>query len=892
MALSPGARLGPYEIVSALGAGGMGQVYQARDTRLDRSVAIKVLAGDIAGDPDRRARFEREARAVAALDHPHICGIYDVGAVDGTHYLVMPHLEGQTLAARLEHGPLPLDHALTIAAEVADALDKAHRQGITHRDIKPANIMLTRTGSKLLDFGLAKLKPKAGPISLSGMTQMATMIPETAHGTILGTVQYMAPEQVEGREADPRSDVWGLGIVIYEMVTGTRPFHGDTAASVIGSILKDDPPPLSTRQPLVPPVLDHIVTRCLAKDPDERWQSASDVMRELRWTSESQTLTNVAAAVNGGSSRTRRSGWLAAAVLFVVWVATGVALLMNSRAEAPEPNPLRFAVHPPANATFAATGASVPSTQLALSPDGRRLAFVATPASGVPTLWIRALDSLTPQMLAGTEDAAFPFWSPDSRSIGFFARGKLKRIEVSDGTPPQIVCDASLNPRGGAWANDVIVFAPNSLGGLSRVPAAGGPVTSVTTLQSGESSHRWPSFLPDGRHFLYYARATEDRRGIYVASLDSAAANRLLDSPLSAAYAPGGYLVTVRDTVLLAYPFDSKELTITGDPIRLAEPVGGSSANLASASFSSTGVLAYGSSLTTNGQLTWFDRTGRSIGPATPAADYINFELSRDGSRIAISRADTVTGTSDLWLMDFSRSIPTRFTSDPLNDSSPIWSPDGTRIIFRSDRTGGDFLFEKPTAGGAPEKLFAATTATYPTDWSPDGQLLLYHAGTAAGGYELLVISSSGERKPTALGPSAGNNIDGRFSPDGRWLAYASDKYGTMEVFVRSFPTSGSEVQISSQGGAEPRWRGDGKELFYLAPDKKLMAAAVAAGPTFQATVPRALFETRVPYTVSPFRRNYSVTADGQRFLVNTVVEGASSSPINIVVNWAAALKK
>ena len=528
MNVEPGARFGPYEIVAAIGAGGMGQVYRARDTRLDRSVAVKLLSPDIGGDVDSRVRFEREARVVAGLDHPHICGIFDVGETGGTHFIVMPLLEGQTLAARVEKGRLPLDQVVRIASEIADALDAAHRHGVVHRDLKPANIMLTRSGAKLLDFGLAKLKGPAGPISMSAMAQLATDAPDTARGVILGTVQYMSPEQLEGKDPDSRSDIWALGAVIYEMTTGTRPFNGDSPASVIGAILKDEPSPLAERQPSAPPMLDRIVSRCLMKDRNERWQSAADLRQALAWV----TLNSGSQKAPVAPSRGKARHYLphAAALGAVIGALAMLPGWWTHRREGPAPL-LQLTIPPPPGMTFSSPPASVVTPQIATSPDGRQVAFIAQAPRGRPALWMRQLDAADAQLLRGTEDATYPFWSPDSRSIGFFARGKLNVIDVAGG-PARTLSDSPLDSRGGAWAQDgTIVFSPMGVTGLFRIPTTGGTAITATEFQPSreENSHRFPSFLPDGRHFLFVTRSTQQRHwGVSLASLDSPAGQPLI----------------------------------------------------------------------------------------------------------------------------------------------------------------------------------------------------------------------------------------------------------------------------------------------------------------------------------------------------------------------------
>lgn len=873
----------------------MGEVYRAKDTRLDRIVAIKILSPALASDITFRQRFEREARTISAIEHPHICSLYDVGEQRGTAYIVMQFLEGQTLAQRLEKGPLPIDQAVRYATEMADALDAAHRRGIIHRDLKPGNIMLTRTGARLLDFGLAKLRE---PITstLSDMTALATQHPATAEGMLLGTMPYMAPEQVEGREADARSDVFALGAVLYELVTGQRAFPGATAASVIGAILKDDPPPIASRQPLAPPALEHVIRTCLAKDPDERWQSAADVKRELAWIASTlsapgaSTLSapGLTPAVRPGKRRPP-FGWFAAAALVIALVATLPAALRQWSSTPVETPVLRFEIAPPANVIFAATGASIPSTQLALSPDGRLLAFVAGLPGERPALWIRALDTLEARMLVGTDDASYPFWSPDSRFLGFFAAGKLKKVDITGG-PAQALCDVASDARGGTWSADGILFAPSTASGLFQVSAAGGVPVRLFGLRDGESSYRWPMFLPGGRHFVVYVRAAV-RQGIYLGSVDDKTLTWLFDTRFNAIYSPPGFLLTVRDGALFAYPFDLKTLSVTGEPVRVAGQIGGSSTNMASLS-AENGVLAYASGLTTLTRLEWFDRQGKALGAATDTGGHINFRLSPDETRVALTRVDPQTNTSDVWVLDLARRLPTRFTFDAATDTTPIWSPDGARIIFRSDRAGGNFIFEKPVAGGASERLLGRTDVPFPTDWSPDGKTILYHA-PGNNSYDVRLIALADGAKPQSFTDSAFNEIYGRFSPDGRWIAYSSDESGQMQVYVQTYPKSGGKWQVSTAGGSEPHWRGDGKELFFLAPDRTLMAVDVrASSSTFDVGVPKTLFQTRTPGVSDIFRMNYDVTDAGNRFLVNSLVEGARSSPIVVVTNWTAALKK
>ena len=892
MPLASGTRFGPYEILGTLGIGGMGEVYHARDTRLDRSVALKVLPPGTAADPQARARFEREARVIAALDHPHICSLYDVGDSDGTHYLVMPLLEGQTLAARLERGALTVDVALAIAIQVADALDKAHRQGIVHRDLKPGNVMLTKSGVKLLDFGLAKLRGRQGPISLSGMGQLATTTPATAEGIIVGTVPYMAPEQVEGKEADPRSDLWALGAVLYEMLTGTRAFQGDSAASVIGAILKDVVPPVTQRQPHAPCALDHVLSRCLEKEPDERWQTAADLKRELQWVQ--------SAPAQKPASTSVRPSLLAfllvvlAAAWLVVITLTGPAWLAHNGERPPEV--LQLSVLPPRDTFFSSPPSSIVAPQVAISPDGQLLAFVAQGGRARPGLWVRNLREPTARMLPGTDDATYPFWSPDSASLGFFARGRLMTIDVAAG-PPRVLTAAALDARGGTWGRDgTIVFSRLEREGLFRIPSNGGQATPVTRLDParGEVSHRFPSFLPDGRHFLFAARtANQEQWGVSIGSVEGAQSRPLIErTAWGAHYSPPGYILFARNGTLMAQPFDAERLLTTGQAISVAEDVGATPTGSVAFSASLTGVLVHAPPLKAPGQLRWVDRTGRVLAEVGNAAELIDFELSPDERTLALSRLDDPKlATADIWLMDLTRSTFSRLTTDPLNDAAPLWSPDGTQLTFRSNRGGRSALYTKRVVGTEPERLvFEPGSSSSPTQWSADGRWILYSAAMSATGFEIWAwpIDGSGNAQPAVK--TALNATHGRLSPDGRWLAYASDELGEWQIYVQRFPSTGERWPVSSGvGGSEPRWRRDGKELFYLSADNKMMAVPVTLGPSLQSGSPQPLFDVAVPILGNPYRSNYTVSGDGRRFLINSRLEIAPPA-VNVIVNWPLLL--
>ncbi len=906
MTLNAGAKLGPYEITGPLGSGGMGEVYKARDTRLDRTVAIKVLPAHVAADPDLRARFEREARAVAALQHPHICTLFDVGEARSSQplasspeplapslqppepirFLVLEYLEGETLAARLEKGPLPLDQVLQYAIQIADALDKAHRKGITHRDLKPGNVMLTKSGAKLLDFGLAKLHPAATG-AVAGMSATPTMSsPLTGQGTLLGTLQYMAPEQLEGGDADARTDIFAFGAVVYEMVTGKKAFEGKSQASVIAAILEHDPPPISTLQPLTPPSLDRLLRKCLAKDPDQRWQTAKDLHDELTWIAEGGAQPGRAAA-SGASANTRmRAAWaITVAALILVSSALGVALWLKP---VPRERVVEFTVPAPENSTFT-------SMHLAVSPDGSRIVFVAQ-----ARLWLRSLDAAPPRVLSGTEGASIPFWSPDGSSIGFAAEGKLKTLDLST-ERVRVLCDVSAF-RGAAWGPDgTIVFAPNERSGLSRISAAGGALTVLTTLDAArrESAHRFPEFLPDGRHFIFRMESVDsETSGIYVASLDSKERKRVASSDSRASYAAPGYLLYVTDGTLFAQPFNARTLELKGEAVRLATQVAFDRV-VASAAFSvsTSGVLTYrrGQQGTTARELLWFDRAGKRFQSVPfPPGSGENIDLSADGGRLALNGLDPQHKSNDIWVVDLSRGTPSRLTFDPANDQAPLWSPDGTRILFFSDRSGPGALYQRASTGaGDDELVLQSESRLYPDGWSPDGRFIAYEKRESDANWDLYLLPMTDGRKPVPLIRTPFSERSAQFSPDGHWIAYTSNETGSDEVYVQSFPLSGTKLRVSTSGGFMPRWRRDGKELFYLSPDKMLTAVEVEGGPSVRVGRPMPLFATGLGIpNPSGQTSSYAVSRDGQRFLISTPVVEMNSAPITVVLNWTAGLKR
>jgi Tol biopolymer transport system component len=908
MTLGPGVRVGPYEIVSAIGAGGMGEVYRARDTRLQRDVALKLLPAGLSSDSDRLARFEQEARAAAALNHSNILAVYDVGSYESAPYIVSELLEGETLRERLGSGPLPARKAIEYAIQVARGLAAAHERGIVHRDLKPDNVFVTADGRvKILDFGLAKLTERE-PATL-GASVLPTTPPLTMPGLVLGTIGYMAPEQVRGLAADARTDIFAFGALLYELLTGRRAFAGDTTIDVMTAILKEDPPDLPTAERHIPPAVQRIVDRCLEKSPAARFQTASDLAFALESLStQSATAPAVVVADERKESRLwgRRAAMLWAAAACLLLVAT-IALAVGyvSRA-AVIPPVVQFTIGEPADAAFSGGPAFAPGA--AISPDGRHLVFMAMRHGGsINLLWLRSLDAPEARPLTGTEGATFPFWSPDSKSIAFFAQGKLRRIDMSGG-PAQTLCDAS-SGEGGTWNRDgVILFAPDNTGPLARVSSAGGQPTTVTKISAAdkEVSHRWPDFLPDGRHFLFLS---EPGNVVRVGSLDSSEVTQVVNTDSRAIYV-AGFLLFVREDTLVAQPFDVGRLQTIGDAVPVAEDVRVNPANgRAAFAASSTGVLVYRSgTAAAPAQLTWFDRTGRENGKVGQAKDYRSIELSPDGQRIAAhlheALGSSVTGGGGLWLLDPTRGTESRFTFSGGHDTDPRWSPDGSRVVFTSTRRGErPNLYVKLAGGATPEELVLKNDAgKSPRSWSTDGRFIVYDSVAAVRDgrttSDIWVLPLMGDRKPFPFLATPATEGQGVLSPDGKWMAYTSDESGQFDVYVQPFPATGGKWLVSTGGGIEPRWRGDGKELYYVsaAPEKIMAVDVKTEAAMFIASVPHALFNVPGIRASGPgpggFGGSYSVSKDGQKFLAAIQPTAEVSNPLSIALNWTVMLKK
>jgi Tol biopolymer transport system component len=915
VSLASGTRIGPYEITGSLGAGGMGEVYRARDRKLSRDVALKMLPAAFARDPDRLARFEREATVLASLNHPNIGAIYGFEEGEGRKALVLELVDGETLADRIARGPCPLEDALPIARQICDALEAAHEHGIVHRDLKPANIKLRPDGVvKVLDFGLAKLAqaPDPGPqasVNALSVAPTVTSPAVTMAGVIMGTAAYMSPDQARGRPADKRADLWAFGCVVYEMLTGRRAFDPSTGSGSSRAQSRDESPEIadtlafiltkepdwSALPPTTPSGIRRLLRRCLEKDRKRRLADASDARLEIDEVL-SGSFVDTTPTVASAARRDHRA-WAQVAIVALVGAAAIAITAMYLTLGAPRLLLTRLdLVTPETTEPFS----------FALSPDGRRIVFVATDGDR-PRLWLRALDQGTAQALTGTEGANWPFWAPDGRDIGFFANGKLKRLSLGGGTPQELA--VAIQARGGTWSADgVIVFAGLGVSSLMQVPAGGGEAVPVTTLLEGQQSHRWPQFLPDGRRFIFSAAlGQQESRGVYVGSLDGLAPTRILEIDTSALYAPPGFLLYVSNETLFARRFDASAIAVTGEPMAIARGVGMEEGLwLSGFSISNAGVLAHRGGTSPARQLVWVNRNGKMLrtmkpGAGVPLASIAHPAVSPDGRYVAFGGG----GNRDIWLMSVDNGVTSRFTTHDALDFTPLWSPDGKRIVFRSIRArDGVFdLFEKPADGAADEQLlFSNELNKSPTDWSRNGRFLLYAEANPKGASDLWALpmtEPADARKTIPVAATSFDEIQGQFSPNGRWIAYVSNESGRYDVFVKPFLETGGRIAVSPAGGTSPRWSHDGAELFYVAADNQLMVVPIRPGRDSRALgvgTPMALFPTHLaaggnlPSGGFNSAAQYTVTPEG--FLMNVTAEDSVTSPINIVLNWTAALGK
>ena len=878
MTLAAGTKLGPYEIISPLGAGGMGEVYRARDTRLDRTVAIKILPAHLSTAPESRARLEREARTISSLNHPNICVLHDVGHAEGIDYLVMELLEGETLAERLARGPLPVPEALRLGIQIADALDRAHKSGIVHRDLKPGNIMLTKSGAKLLDFGLARPGLTGAPADL---TQSPTLSrPLTAEGAIVGTFQYMAPEQLEGKDADARTDLFAFGAVLYEAISGRRAFEGKSQASLIAAILDREPAPLTTLVPMLPSSLDRVVRTCLAKDPDQRWQNAADLRRELTWIAE-----------NKDAPVKTRSGIVA----LLPWIGTGVGVgillgflagLLLHRGPSGNGSAQVAALTIPPPRQWRLGGSDGPA-EVALSPDGRTLAFVATDSAGVYHVCVRQLAELDARPIPGTESGRLPFWSPDARSLGFFAQGKLMKSDLGGGSPV-VLADAP-DSRGGSWSpQGVIVFAPNRQGGLCRIPDTGGTPTEITHLDASrqEFGHRYPQFLPDGKHFLFVGVRNGGDHTTWMGSLDGSSPKEIRRGFSASIYADPGYLLFKgKGDVLLAQRFDLAKAATIGDPLQIARDSEAQNIGYPNITADARGTLVAQLSRKERSRLEWRDREGKLLANAGIYDMTRSFALSPDGKKIVTNGP---TGY-DLWMLDLEQRVPRRLTFMNEFISSLVWSPDGTQVLYSVQMQATNYQARLKNVGGGQEDTLVYRGPglfSTPTTWSTDGRWAVLSRSDSTGNQDLWIVSMRGEGSPRPYLQTPFTEDLAQISPDGRWLAYVSNESGHDEVYVGSFPEARAKYQISNDGGTAVFWNPKGHELYYTDANSMLCAVPVGESGGFDPGIPRHLF--RVPANTFTL----TISPDGTRFLLSVLDESTESASLEVILNWPELLSK
>jgi Tol biopolymer transport system component len=875
MSIESGTRLGPYEVLSKLGEGGMGQVYSARDTRLDRTVAIKVLTALSQADPELRARFEREAKLLASFDHPNICALHDVGREGDIDYIVMPYVAGETLSARLAKGPMPLAQVIEVATQIADALDRAHSHGIIHRDLKPGNIMLTKSGARLLDFGLARLD---APVTDEPLDAMATRSVLTRVGAIMGTVPYMAPEQLHGKQTDARSDIWAFGCVVHQMIAGREPFRGESDAALISAILTTQPEPLSKGQPGTPAVLEEIVAGALVKDPELRWQSMRDVKRVLAIAARSGS---VSPSPSGAASGQRRSVLPLAAAVTLLAVA-GLGWFALQRQAVPEV--VRFDVNAPGPGTVQIFTDVRPF--FAASPDGHRIAYVAHVA-GSTDIWIKQLDGDGSEKLADTKGAASPFWSPDGQSIAFYADGALKRKTLAAG-PALKLCDADSQGINGTWnADGVILFSEWGTRRILQVPENGG---TPVVLRQAENPLTWAHFLPDGRHFLYnlYDLQTSTRQ-VFVGSLDTAD-DILVSGVTGRTEFTAGHLVFWREGGLVAQPFDLKAFQLRGQAVALADDVHAFEAT-GFAAFSATPHLLVYQSGPVEERILWLDRQGLEHGMVGPPNDYVDLRLSPDGRSLAMSARDRRLGTSDIFVNELDRDLTRPLTTDRGTENGPIWSPDSKAIVFAADRRGPPNLHLRNADGTGAEREVVppASGPLAGGSFTPDGRSLIFLQPNPGTNYDIMLAPLDKSAPPVAIVATKGRDMSPRLSPDGRWLAYTSNESSRTQVYVQAWPDGRNRRQVSRDGGSSVRWRGDSKELYFVtgpAADHLMAAFIVTSGVSVESETPRLLFVARGDLA------GYDAAKDGQKFLVISQDRVAERGTLSVVSNWAGLLKK
>jgi Tol biopolymer transport system component len=857
----------------------MGEVYKARDTRLDRTVALKFLPEALYADVELRRRFEREARAISALSHPNICTLYDIGQQDDREYLVMEYLEGDTLAERLTHGAMPLDDVIRFATEIADALDKAHRLGIIHRDLKPGNVVLTRSGAKLLDFGLAKWTKGTPP--LIGDTDQTTQrhAAITTAGMLLGTIPYMSPEQLETKEVDARTDIFSFGAIVYEMATGVRAFNASSNASLIAAIMRETPTPPTRLRPITPRGLEQVIQTCLAKDPNERFQSAHDVKLALTMLSDRTDRIFPAPAVTQHARTERKLPMWPIALVAAIALIALAGWYFRPRAES---RSFRFTVPPPAGAAFVSLGEG---GGFALSPDGRQLVFAATTPDGRSFLWLRALDNEEPRRLDSTEGAEYPFWSPDSRSIAFFAEGKMKRVALPGG-PAETICEAP-TARGGTWSGEAIIFAPSPAGPLMRVSPGGGLLTPVTRFTPRTRSHRWPVALPDGEHFLFVAQSSDAaEEGVWVGSTKTNELKRVLTSTTSVAFGAPDRLYHVREHVLVRQAFDARTFEVSGEPLVIADKiVFFRDRGWVPLSAANDGTVAFRRDATLKMRVAWYDRTGRHLATIGDPGEYEGVSLSPDGARVAFGAFYPDEGLNHISLCGAGEGVPRRFTFSRSNQYSPIWSPDSAQVAFSDDGIGVDTLKRKPASGAGEEEPITRKPeySQYAQSWSPDGQFILFQRDDSHNGHDIGGLPLADVTKAFTFIGGPTDESQAQFSPDGKWVAYASDESGRPEVYVQRFPAAGAKWQVSSGGGEQPRWRRDGQELFYVGEDRRLRAVAIRPGGAFDAAAPAPLFDSGIGVGYLAVSQSYDVTSDGQRFIIAAIDPLLPAAPISVV---------